>query len=635
MQINNSKISRIVNTTKSILRSLAGYDYPTICDISYAQPDKNINWTRLKELGVGIIMRAGQNVYEDSLFRTHYNNAVNSGVLFGIYWFFQPDQPHTLQVKKFMEVFDSLPVKPKRLFVDVEPIVYPGVSIFPKTPELHSYYLMSFLQEVENHTGIKTIIYTRADYWDVWVRRSGARILYNGMPYILPDWSQYPLWIASWTIYSQNVRIPLDWKDTGWKIWQYEGGTGRQDGIVGPVDKNYFNGTQAEMVDYFGGEEIQPMASLYNTTVLQKNRAKIFTYEPNTKLIVDPTALGVDAIILPMGGMHNYNGSHWYVKTEETFKGRLDLINASNIPVMGRFDLDAGSMLKEQHTAPEFTDKPIRDNWILPYLLSGWLDGTYDPHNFDWETVLSGNAKWKDVKAIILQEVETDGYPNGTNTGDIWQTLIFNHVYNHLRFLMDNKMCPDIPIIIYSGGWWLAQYLNQFANMLGVNKNKLYLHLGHWVNFSTATFSTLGEIFAFPPIDSFKFETKDSTGKVIYTYPDGYFERILMHEFTGQFQKVKYVTDVYGNPTTVNLSLWNDTAENLKTFFQIGTTPPIPPIPPVDNEAIKALQAQVIVLTNRANDHENRINSLEANMNTIMKWFNGIIDKIKELLNLQ
>ena len=596
---------------------------PRICDISYAQ-SQGIDWAKLKMLGIAIVMRAGQYNYEDNLFRTHYANAVANQVPFGIYWFYQPNLDFNVQLNKLLQVWDSLAVKPKKIFIDVEPIVYTGVSVYPPSKEIHSYWLMNMLSGIESHTGVIPGVYTRANYWDVWTVRSGTRIVVGGMPYIMPSWNYYDLWIASWTNYSSNIFMPLDWDN--WKIWQNEGGSGRQDGITGPVDLNAFYGTQDEMISYFGGEESQIMTSLYNTTVLQKDRARIFSYEGNTKLAVAPIDLGIDAVILPMGTMHNYNGSHWITKVEETFVGRFDLFNNVSIPVMGRFDLDSGALLKEQHTAPEFEGKPIRENWILPYLLTPWLIGNYDPHNFDWETVLSGNAKWRDVKAIILQDTETDGYPTGKNTGDDWQTRLFNYVFNHLRFLIDNKMCPDVPVILYTGGWFLTQYRTQFGNMLSVNKDKLYLHLGQWVNYSTATFGTLGEIFAFPPIDSFKFETKDSTGKVVYTYPDGYFERILMHEFTGQYQKCKQITDVNGNPVTVNLSLWQDTPEKLKTFFRTSGSS-TPPVPPPNTE----LESRVIVLENRLNDLENRTNILESSMNKIMKWFNGIIEKILEL----
>lgn len=176
----NPTINRAVNTAKTLLRNLAGYNYPTICDISYAQADANMNWSRIKELGIGIIMRGGQANYEDALFRTHYNNAVKYKVPFGIYWFFQPNMDYSYQLTAFMRLYDSLSVKPKQLFIDVEPIVYPNVSIYPPSVDMHSYWLMKFLKGIEDHTKIKATIYTRADYWDVWVKRSGKGGKYCG-----------------------------------------------------------------------------------------------------------------------------------------------------------------------------------------------------------------------------------------------------------------------------------------------------------------------------------------------------------------------------------------------------------------------------------------------------------------------
>ena len=358
MQISNSRLSRVVNTTKSILRTLAGYDYPTICDISYAQADKNIDWNRVRELGIGILIRGGQYNYEDSLFRTHYNNAVTHGVPFGMYWFVQPDKPPTLQLNKLFEVYDSLAVKPKVIAIDVEPIVYTGVSIYPPTPEIHSYWLMVFLAEIEKHTGLVPVIYTRQNYWDEWVRRSGTRILYNGMPYILPDWSHYPLWIASWTVYTQNIRIPLDW--TVWKIWQYEGGTGRQDGIIGPVDKNYFNGTQEEMVEFFGGETMT--ASIPNTAVSQLNRARII--EITSKLAsADMTKVSteVDAVLVKMGGMDGVDGSGKELYTESGWDIRVDQARALSLPVLGQFGLRAGYHLFKQRRFGRCTNPITRE----------------------------------------------------------------------------------------------------------------------------------------------------------------------------------------------------------------------------------------------------------------------------------
>ena len=100
--------------------------YPTIIDISYCQ--NLINWAILKLLGIAVVIRMGQSTYEDSMFRTHYENAVKYGVPFGVYWFFQPNFSAALQVEAFLKIWNSLPVKPTRIFLDVENISYTDIN---------------------------------------------------------------------------------------------------------------------------------------------------------------------------------------------------------------------------------------------------------------------------------------------------------------------------------------------------------------------------------------------------------------------------------------------------------------------------------------------------------------------------
>lgn len=229
--------------------------YPKICDISFCQ-SQAIDWNKLKELGIGVIARAGQADFVDNLFQRHYEGARAAGVPFGMYWFYQPNLPHTTQLATLLAVYNSLPVKPRVICIDVENIAYTDaagshINILPPSAEVHSVWLMKMLSGIEQATGVVPGVYTRADYWITWVKRSFALMNVGGTNYTLPDWSHYWLWIASWLNYAADIRLPLDWKS--WKIWQYEGGSGRQEGITGPVDLDYFNGTQVEMEAFFGG----------------------------------------------------------------------------------------------------------------------------------------------------------------------------------------------------------------------------------------------------------------------------------------------------------------------------------------------------------------------------------------------
>lgn len=228
--------------------------YPKICDISFCQ-SQAIDWQKLKEQGIGVIARAGQADFVDNLFQRHYEGARAARVPFGMYWFFQPNMGPTNQLSALLRVYNGLGVKPKVICIDVENIAYANadgtrVNILPPSIDIHSVWMMKFLQGIEQATGVVPGVYTRADYWNSWVKRSGAIVNYGGVTYTLPDWSHYWLWIASWLNYAVDIRLPADWKE--WKTWQYEGGSGRQEGITGPVDLDYYNGTQVQMEAFFG-----------------------------------------------------------------------------------------------------------------------------------------------------------------------------------------------------------------------------------------------------------------------------------------------------------------------------------------------------------------------------------------------
>jgi lysozyme len=218
--------------------------YPRILDISYAQ-SQGIDWPKLKTQDIAVIARGGQGIWKDNLFPQHYAGAQAAGVPIGIYWFYQPNMSPDYQVKTFLEVYNSLPVKPKVIALDVENIAYTEtdgtkINILPPSIDAHQTWLLSWLSQTETATGSTPGIYSRKNYWDAWTRRSSA-------------WSKYWLWVASWTQYSGAVPLlPADWQS--WKVWQFEGGTGRCDGVVGPVDLNNFNGTTAEMYKFFGAE---------------------------------------------------------------------------------------------------------------------------------------------------------------------------------------------------------------------------------------------------------------------------------------------------------------------------------------------------------------------------------------------
>jgi GH25 family lysozyme M1 (1,4-beta-N-acetylmuramidase) len=224
-------------------------EYAKLNDVSYCQ-SQPIDWAHLAARNVGIIARAGQWNFEDNLFDRHYAGAMAAGVPFGCYWFYQPNMPPEQQIYTFLSIWNSMPVKPKVIFLDVENITYTGVNIIPPGVDIHTVWLAKWLYEVEKATGVIPGIYTRADYWNKWVRRSGTEFYYGGVKQVTQSWNKYPLWVAAWTQYTAGVILPADWQT--WVIWQYEGGTGRDEDITGPVDLDRFNGDGNAMRKFFG-----------------------------------------------------------------------------------------------------------------------------------------------------------------------------------------------------------------------------------------------------------------------------------------------------------------------------------------------------------------------------------------------
>lgn len=212
-------------------------DKPQILDISLYQGA--IDWPMLAQMRVGVIARIGQDDFIDAKWEQHYGAAVAAGVPIGGYWFYQPNRAPERQVSACLKYINGK--KLSVIALDVEDI-YIGngqPNIVPPSATVHSVWLQGWLTAIEAATGVTPGIYTRADYWDKWTVRSST-------------WQHYWLWIASWYNYtgSNPPRLPLDWST--YKVHQYEGGTGRHPAVVGPVDRNYYNGTTAEMYRFFG-----------------------------------------------------------------------------------------------------------------------------------------------------------------------------------------------------------------------------------------------------------------------------------------------------------------------------------------------------------------------------------------------
>lgn len=460
-------------------------------------------------------------------------------------------------------------------------------------------HLKKYHEEVTRLCG-KPDIYTGAWWWG-WQDPNDSRkgggfaklLLDNGYASELAWIKEYKFYIANYT--SGGVIVPVSVPRENVIAWQFTSTPKEPINSIpssSNVDCAQWVGSDAQWNLWSGSDVIQPpigettVAKTFNINTLQKNRAKIFTLERTAKITTTFDKIGADAVVIEMGGMPLING---YCKPQdyESFGSRCT--EASKyIPVIAQFDLNTGNWLKDGNlTAPE-AEKPFKENIITKEIIDGWHNGTWS-----WDSILTGKGSWRNISALEFVMTSTKDYNNSLIEND-WQRRVLETILNHIKSLQDGGFAPKIPVIIYTGPWWLSLYdvINTpFYNLLQKNKTWLYLRLGQWVRASTSIFEKLEDIFAFPPDDSFEFYHKNDSGEIVYTYPDGYFTRIISHEWSGQAQRSKTVVDEFGVPVSLYLSSGYDTKSELYKFLNFSSGTIIPPIiiPPTTEEVTNAM----------------------------------------------
>jgi len=141
----------------------------------------------------------------DTMFASHWRELKAAGLMRGAYHFYVTEDDPEEQALFFLstvtlEPGDLAPV------VDVELIGHntkPGLSG----------RLQRWLDIVEDHYGVKPIIYTTAKFWN---------------EHLSDGFGEYPLWIAEYEV--DAPKIPNGW-DT-WHLWQWKG-----DSTVAGVEK--------------------------------------------------------------------------------------------------------------------------------------------------------------------------------------------------------------------------------------------------------------------------------------------------------------------------------------------------------------------------------------------------------------
>lgn len=203
-----------------------GIEIPTnyiIHGIDVSKYQDRIDWESVKQMQVEDVqisfafIKATEGIRnKDIFFKRNWKNCKEVMLSRGAYHFFVATKSGKIQAENFikqvnLESGDLPPV------LDVEQTNgVSGTKLRQRVKE--------WLVTIENHYGIRPIIYTNVDFYKY---------------YLKDEFDDYPLWVAHY-LQKEKPRIHRDWH-----FWQYSE-LGRVNGILSKVDFNVFNGDSSE-----------------------------------------------------------------------------------------------------------------------------------------------------------------------------------------------------------------------------------------------------------------------------------------------------------------------------------------------------------------------------------------------------
>ena len=190
-------------------------------DISHYQGE--VDWNMLEQTRQGqfpvkfIFMKATEGGdFSDRKFVANFDSARAHGFIRGAYHFYNPKTDANRQADFFIR---SVKLEPG----DLPPVL--DIEKKGKSVKKLQDDLKIWLRKVENHYGVKPIIYASYKFKTKYLND--------------PVFDSYPYWIAHY--YVDSVRYQGDWK-----FWQHTD-VGTLPGIDEEVDLNVFNGSLSEM----------------------------------------------------------------------------------------------------------------------------------------------------------------------------------------------------------------------------------------------------------------------------------------------------------------------------------------------------------------------------------------------------
>jgi len=222
-------------------------------DVSKWQDDnstpQHMDFTKAKAQGAEyVFIKASERLGADADYAWNWKAAKDAGLLRGAYHFLRWDVSGLMQARYFCNDvmggdFGELPP-----VADFEaPPKYSSSTVVSHWPS--NALLFQFLEEVENISGKRPIIYTSPGFWSSYGK------IKNTSTYD-QKWAYYPLWIANYGV--ADPLIPKPW--TTFTFWQYSAtGDGIKFGAESKgLDMNWFNGDLLALYAFAGIGEITP-----------------------------------------------------------------------------------------------------------------------------------------------------------------------------------------------------------------------------------------------------------------------------------------------------------------------------------------------------------------------------------------
>ena len=195
-------------------------------DVSHYQ--QKIDWEKITEVRINeqpiefVFIKASEgSKWKDPYFKKNFRRAKRKGIIVGAYHYYQPKVHSDEQLRNFTSMVrldkgDLAPV------LDVEEI-----QDMPKDRFVLG--VLTLLEKLEAHYGMRPILYTNQDYYFKYFANS--------------EFEKYPIWIAYFSFRKPGLS------ESKWSFWQFSD-KGRMAGIPERVDMNAFKGSLEELESF-------------------------------------------------------------------------------------------------------------------------------------------------------------------------------------------------------------------------------------------------------------------------------------------------------------------------------------------------------------------------------------------------